>query len=291
MSTSTRTRDLRIQRSATTTARGPAKRWPRFVVVLVLALVWVFPLYWMVVTALSSRADLVAGRVSLLPNSIDLGGFRRALTEFPVLQWLQNSFAIAVVAVVITIVVDVTAGYVLAKHRFPGRSVVFFLILATLMIPIQTLLIPQFDLVNDLGWINSYWAVIVPRSAEAFGVFLARQYFLSLPDELLEAAQLDGAGQFRTLWSIVLPLSRPLIAVLLVMTFMYRWNEFAWPLVALRDPDLYTLPVGLSFLQGQYTTDYPALMAGALVSILPVLVLFGIAQRQFVAGISRSGLK
>ena len=291
MSTSTRTHDLRVQRSATTTARGPVKRWPRFVVVLVLALVWVFPLYWMVVTALSSRADLVAGRVSLFPNSVDLGGFRRALTDFPVLQWLQNSFAIAVVAVVITIVVDVTAGYVLAKHRFPGRSVVFFLILATLMIPIQTLLIPQFDLVNDLGWINSYWAVIVPRSAEAFGVFLARQYFLSLPDELLEAAQLDGAGQFRTLWSIVLPLSRPLIAVLLVMTFMYRWNEFAWPLVALRDPDLYTLPVGLSFLQGQYTTDYPALMAGALVSILPVLVLFGVAQRQFVAGISRSGLK
>jgi alpha-1,4-digalacturonate transport system permease protein len=291
VSTSTRTHDLRVQRSATTAARGPAKRWPRFVVVLVLALVWVFPLYWMVVTALSSRADLVAGRVSLLPHAVDLGGFRRALTEFPVLQWLQNSFAIAVVAVVITIVVDVTAGYVLAKHRFPGRSVVFFLILATLMIPIQTLLIPQFDLVNDLGWINSYWAVIVPRSAEAFGVFLARQYFLSLPDELLEAAQLDGAGQFRTLWSIVLPLSRPLIAVLLVMTFMYRWNEFAWPLVALRDPDLYTLPVGLSFLQGQYTTDYPALMAGALVSILPVLVLFGVAQRQFVAGISRSGLK
>jgi multiple sugar transport system permease protein/alpha-1,4-digalacturonate transport system permease protein len=260
-------------------------------VVLVLALVWLFPLYWMVVTALSSRADLVAGRVTLLPTAIDLGGFRRALTDFPVLQWLSNSFAIAVVAVAITIVVDVTAGYVLAKHRFPGRSVVFFLIIATLMIPIQTLLIPQFDLVNDLGWINSYWAVIVPRSAEAFGVFLARQYFLSLPDELLEAAQLDGAGQLRTLWSVVLPLSRPLIAVLLVMTFMYRWNEFAWPLVALRDPALYTLPVGLSFLQGQYTTDYPALMAGALVSVLPVLVLFGIAQRQFVAGISRSGLK
>jgi alpha-1,4-digalacturonate transport system permease protein len=268
-----------------------AKRWPRFVVVLVLALVWVFPLYWMLVTALSSRADLVAGRVSLLPGTLDLGGFRRALTEFPVLQWVSNSFAIAVVAVAITIVVDVTAGYVLAKHRFPGRSVVFFCVIATLMIPIQTLLIPQFDLVNDLGWINSYWAVIVPRSAEAFGVFLARQYFLSLPDELLEAAQLDGAGQLRTLWSIVLPLSRPLVAVLLVMTFMYRWNEFAWPLVALRDPDLYTLPVGLSFLQGQYTTDYPALMAGAIVSVLPVLVLFGIAQRQFVAGISRSGLK
>jgi alpha-1,4-digalacturonate transport system permease protein len=262
VSTATRVRPSRVRTTTRDRTGGGRSRWARFVVVLVLALVWVFPLYWMVVTALSSRADLVAGRVSLLPNAVDLGGFRRALTDFPVLQWLSNSFAIAVVAVAITIVVDVTAGYVLAKHRFPGRSVVFFLIIATLMIPIQTLLIPQFDLVNDLGWINSYWAVIVPRSAEAFGVFLARQYFLSLPDELLEAAQLDGAGQLRTLWSIVLPLSRPLVAVLLVMTFMYRWNEFAWPLVALRDPALYTLPVGLSFLQGQYTTDYPALMAG-----------------------------
>nr|WP_179756851.1 carbohydrate ABC transporter permease [Kineococcus aurantiacus] len=245
----------------------------------------------MLVTAVSPRDDLASGRVGVLPTSLDPGGFSRALTQFPVLQWAQNSLAIAVVAVAITVVVDVTAGYVLAKHRFPGRSVVFLLIVATLMIPVQVLLVPQFDLVNSLGWVNSYWAVIVPRSAEAFGVFLARQYFLSLPDELLEAAQLDGAGQLRTLWSVVLPLSRPLVAVLLVMTFTYRWNEFAWPLVALRDPDLYTLPVGLSFLQSQYTTDYPALMAGALVSILPVLVLFGLAQRQFVAGIARSGLK
>ncbi|WP_337061643.1 carbohydrate ABC transporter permease [Kineococcus sp. G2] len=266
-------------------------RWPRLVVVGALALVWVFPLYWMVVTALSARADLATGRVGLVPTSVDLGGFRRALVDLPVLQWVVNSAAIAVVAVVLTVVVDVLAGYVLAKHRFPGRTVVFFCIVATLMVPVQTLLVPQFDLVNDLGWINSYWAVIVPRSAEAFGVFLARQYFLSLPDELLEAAQLDGAGQLRALWSVVLPLARPLVAVLVVMTFMWRWNEFAWPLVALRAPELYTLPVGLSFLQSQYTTDYPALMAGALVSALPVLVLFALAQRQFVAGLARSGLR
>jgi len=197
----------------------------------------------------------------------------------------------ATTAIAITVVVDVVAGYVLAKHRFPGRTVVFLLVVATLMIPVQVLLVPQFELVNDLGWINSYWAVIVPRSAEAFGVFLARQYFLSLPDELLEAASLDGAGQLRTIWSVVLPLSRPLVAVLLVMTFMFRWNEFAWPLVALRDPDLYTLPVGLAFLQGQFSTDYPVLMASAMLSALPVLALFAVAQRQFVAGLARSGLK
>ncbi len=122
-------------------------------------------------------------------------------------------------------------------------------------------------------------------------MFLTRQYLLSVPDEMLEAARLDGAGELRILWSVVLPLCRPLIAVLVVVTFMYRWNEFAWPLTALRDPDLYTLPVGLAFLQGQYATDYPTLMSGALLSSLPVLLLFVVAQRSFVTGLARTGLK
>lgn len=270
--------------------RRPWSPW-RLAAVVVLAAVWTFPLYWMAVTALTPRADVVGGRQPLLPLRPSLEGVSRALGDFPVLTWLGNSVAIAVVAVVLTVTVDLLAGFVLAKHRFPGRALVALVIVATLMIPVQVLLIPQFDLVARLGWIDSYWAVIIPRSAEAFGVFLARQYFLSIPTELLEAAALDGAGQLRTLWSVVLPLSRPLVGVLVVMTFMYRWNEFAWPLVALRDPALYTLPVGLAFLQGQYSTDYPALMAAALLSALPVLLLFGVAQRWFVAGLARTGLK
>ncbi len=159
------------------------------------------------------------------------------------------------------------------------------------MIPAEVVLIPQFDLVASIGWVNSFWAVIIPRAAEAFGVFLTRQFLLTVPDEMIEAARLDGAGELRILWSVVLPLCRPLIAVLVVVTFMYRWNEFAWPLTALRDPDLYTLPVGLAFLQGQYATDYPTLMSGALLSSLPVLLLFVVAQRSFVTGLARSGLK
>lgn len=263
----------------------------RTAVVGLVALVWLFPLYWMLVTAFSSREDVVSSAVGLVPTRATTDGFRSAVTDFPTTTWLTNSTLIAVIAVVLTVAVDVVAGFVLAKHRFPGRAVVFLLIVATLMIPIQVLLVPQFELVAALGWVNSYWAVIIPRSAEAFGVFLARQYFLSLPDELLEASSLDGAGQLRTLWSVVLPLSRPLVAVLVVMTFMYRWNEFAWPLVALRDPALYTLPVGLAFLQGQYSTDYPTLMAAAFLSAVPVLALFVMAQRHFVAGLARSGLK
>ncbi|KUG51081.1 hypothetical protein AVL62_12575 [Serinicoccus chungangensis] len=265
------------------------RRW-RFVALLLISLVWLFPLVWMTLTALSPPGSLVGGGLPRL-GELGLTTVREALATYPVTTWAVNSLAIAVVAVVLTVVVDLLAGYVLAKRRFPGRAVVLMAIVATLMIPVQVLLIPQFELVAQLGWVNSYWAVIVPRSAEAFGIFLARQYLMSIPDELLEAARLDGANQWQVFTRVILPLARPLVAVLVVMTFMYRWNEFAWPLVALRDPDLYTLPVGLAFLQGQYATDYPTLMAGALLSMLPILLLFVVAQRFFVAGLARSGLK
>ena len=281
MSTTTATPTERRERTG--------RRW-RFAALLLISLVWLFPLVWMTLTALSPPGSLVGGG---LPRLGDLGltTVREAVATYPVTTWAVNSLAIAVVAVVLTVVVDLLAGYVLAKRRFPGRAVVLMAIVGTLMIPVQVLLIPQFELVAQLGWVNSYWAVIVPRSAEAFGIFLARQYLMSIPDELLEAARLDGANQWQVFTRVILPLARPLVAVLVVMTFMYRWNEFAWPLVALRDPDLYTLPVGLAFLQGQYATDYPTLMAGALLSMLPILLLFVVAQRFFVAGLARSGLK
>jgi alpha-1,4-digalacturonate transport system permease protein len=262
----------------------------RVAALLVLGAVWVFPLVWMAMTALSTRADVAAGGLPSLAR-LSTETLTTTLASFPISRWAVNSVAIAVVAVALTVVVDLLAGYVLAKHRFRGRALVLLVVVATLMVPVQVLLLPQFELVAQLGWVNSYWAVIVPRSAEAFGVFLARQYLLAIPDELLEAAALDGAGRWRTFTSIVLPLAKPLIGVLVVLTFMYRWNEFAWPLVALRDPDLYTLPVGLAFLQGQYGTDYPTLMGAALLSALPVLALFVVAQRWFVAGLARSGLK
>ena len=281
MSTTTATPTERRERTG--------RRW-RFAALLLISLVWLFPLVWMTLTALSPPGSLVGGGLPQL-GELGLTTVREAVATYPVTTWAVNSLAIAVVAVVLTVVVDLLAGYVLAKRRFPGRAVVLMAIVATLMIPVQVLLIPQFELVAQLGWVNSYWAVIVPRSAEAFGIFLARQYLMSIPDELLEAARLDGANQWQVFTRVILPLARPLVAVLVVMTFMYRWNEFAWPLVALRDPDLYTLPVGLAFLQGQYATDYPTLMAGALLSMLPILLLFVVAQRFFVAGLARSGLK
>jgi ABC-type glycerol-3-phosphate transport system permease component len=265
--------------------------WGRAALLGVVALLLAFPLYWLIATAVSPRGDLQGAELRLWPSALDWTNFSRPLEALPFGNWYVNSAAIAVVAVAITVVVNLLAGFVLAKLRFRGRNVIFLVLLATLMIPVQVVMIPQFRIVAELGWLNTYWAVIIPRAAEAFGVFLARQYFLGIPDDLVDAARLDGASTFRIFRSIVLPLSKPLIAVLVIFTFMYRWNELGWPLIVLRDVDLYTVPIGLAFLQGQYTTDYSALMSMALLSTLPMVLVFAVFQRYLVEGIATTGLK
>jgi alpha-1,4-digalacturonate transport system permease protein len=255
------------------------------------AVLTAFPLYWMLVTSLSTTADLKAGDYGLFPREIVLDGYRQVFEQLPFFQWFMNSVIIAVVAVTLTVAINVVCGYAFAKLRFPGRRLLFVLIVSTLIIPVQVLMVPQFEIVAELGWVDTYWGVIIPRSAEAFGIFFAYQFFKGIPDELIEAARLDGAGELTIVRRIVLPLSMPLVAVLVIFTFMWRWNEFAWPLIVLKDNDAYTLPVGLLFLQGQYTTDYPALMAGSLISVLPMLGIFVFFQRFFVEGVARSGLK
>jgi ABC-type glycerol-3-phosphate transport system permease component len=273
------------------TARVTRGRWRRFALLTAAALVVVFPIYWMLVTALSPQSDLVGPDLHLWPSRLEPGNVSRAWSSLPFADWYVNSLLIAGVSVALTVAINLLAGYVFAKYRFPGRNALFLLVVSTLMIPVQVIMVPQFRIVAELGWVDSYWAVIVPRAAEAFGVFLARQYMLSIPDEILEAAKIDGAGHLRTFVSVVLPLCRPLVAVLVIFTFMYRWNEFAWPLIVLKDSQLFTVPIGLAFLQGQYGTDYPALMGMALLSTLPVLAVFALFQKQFVEGAARSGLR
>ncbi len=272
--------------------RGP---WftVRVVVAVLVTLVMAFPLYWMVVTAFSTRADVYAPGLQLWPQRPTLDNFRTPLETFPIGQWFRNSLMISLLVTAITTVVNLLAGYAFAKMPFRGRTALFLLLLSTMMIPVQAIMVPQFDLIIDLGLYGSLWSVVLPTSATVFGIVLARQFFLAIPDELLEAARVDGAGTLRTFVRIVLPLSRPLIAVLVLLTFMAAWNDFAWPLIALfSSQDLFTLPVGLvTDLKGQYGTNYGALMAMSLLLILPMVVLFVAFQRYFVAGLARSGIR
>ena len=266
-------------------------RWTRFAVIAVVCAVMLFPLYCMFVVAFTPRAALFAEGARLWPETFTTANFTRLFTKFPVGTWFANSVMIASITTLLSVSANLLAGYALAKISFRGRTLIFLAVLSTLMIPAQAIMLPQFRTVVDLGLFGTFWAVILPSAATALGIFLARQFLLAIPDELLDAARIDGAGQLRVFWSIVLPLCRPLIAVMVLIAFMGQWNDFLWPLITLKDPQLYTLTVSLRFLQGQYDADYGGLMAGALLTSVPLVVMFVVLQRWFVQGLARTGIK
>lgn len=263
----------------------------RLLLALAISVVVLFPLYWMVTVAFSSRADLFGGDLKLWPSALTFENFRSVFDGFPVWTWFGNSLAISLSTAVLTTIVNLLAGYAFATMRFRGSTVLFLLALATLTLPVQVIMIALFQLVTDLSLYGTYWAVILPTSASALGLFLARQFMLGLPKDLLEAAALDGAGKLRIFVSVVLPISKPLVAVLFFMSLLQSWNDFAWPLIALKENRLFTLPVGLLYLQGQFGSDYGAIMAFALIDVVPMVLLFLGFQRFFVQGFARTGLR
>lgn len=255
------------------------------------ALIMVFPLYWMFATAIRPREELFSGEFRLLPSDLIWSNFSQAWGKLPFALFYLNSILIALIAVAATVFINLLAGYTFAKYEFPGRNILFLLLISTLMIPIQVIMVPEFLIVSALGWVNTYAGVIAPRAAEAFGIFMVRQFMVSIPDELIEAARLDGAGEFKIFWKVILPLSWPVVAVLTIFTFMWRWNDFAWPLVVLQDREAYTVPLGLNLMKGQFFTDWTGIMSMSLVSILPMLVVFIFFQRYFIQGIASTGIK
>ncbi len=265
----------------------------RVVLAIVITLIMFFPIYWMLVTAFSTREDLYAPGLHLVPQHFTLDNFATPFARFPVWQWFKNSAIITLLTTVITVVVNLLAGYAFAKVPFRGRNALFLILLSTMMIPVQAIMVPQFTLSIGLGLFGNIWSVILPESAAVFGIFLARQFFLAIPDELIEAARVDGAGQFKTFFAIVLPLCKPLVAVLVLLSFMNEWNALSWPLIALFSNEaLFTLPLGIvTDLKSQYTSDYGAIMAITLLAITPMVVLFLSFQRYFVQGLARTGIK
>jgi alpha-1,4-digalacturonate transport system permease protein len=279
--------------SATIT-RGLRARLAGFAVWIVLAagaLVMLFPIYWMFATAVRPRAEIFDAVVSLFPSSVSFDNFIAIWQRYPLVIWVGNSVVIAVFGVAITVFINLLCGYTFAKFRFFGRDLLFFAILGALMMPIQVILVPEFLIVSWLGLLNTHWGVILPRAAEAFGIFMVRQFMVSIPDDLLEAARLDGAGEFTIFLRIVVPLSKPVIAVLVIFTFMWRWNDFAWPLVVLTDQSMFTLPLGLNLLRGEVNPEWGNVMAMALLALLPTLAIFLIFQRLLIQGIASTGLK
>lgn len=262
-----------------------------FLLLCVLAVLFLLPFVWMLSTALKSPAEAVSGEIHIIPKTIMWSNFTHALNLAPFLGYVGNSLIVCTVAVVLTVFINCLAGFAFAKYTFKGRNFLFMMVLSTLMIPVQIIMVPNFLILKQLAWINTYAGLIVPRAAEAFGLFLSRQFMMGIPDELLEAARIDGAGEFAIFRKIILPNVKPLIAVLVIFTFMWRWNDLIWPLIVVSDESMYTVQLGLAMVKGEHYIDWTVLMCLTLLSIIPILIVFAIFQRYFVLGIVSTGMK
>jgi multiple sugar transport system permease protein len=259
-------------------------------VLIPVGLLMAAPLLWMLVTSLSTLAETRRFPPGL-PASLHWGNFTQAWTESPFARWLVNSTIVSVTCVISNVVLCSLAGYAFARLRFPGSKIAFIGILATLMVPFQVVMIPTLLIIKHLGLVDTLPALILPNLVTPFGIYLLRQFFLSLPVELEEAALIDGAGRLRILTSILLPLMGPPLSTVAVLTFLSVWNDFLWPLVVTSSPDTMTVQLGLATFQSAHFTNWPVLMAGTLMSQLPVLLLFVAGQRFFVSSIASTGIK
>jgi len=294
---------------------SPAKRRARarkrtgtiawYVGVILVSVVTVTPLIWTLATSLKPAGDILSDALALLPSQPTLDNYVQALTDVPFARYFVNSLVIGVGGAVANLFFGSLAGYALAKLRFRGRTAVFALFLSSLMVPSIVTMIPTFlvlrhmplvggnDLLGDggLGLLNTFWAVILPGAAGAFAIFFMKQFFETLPDELGEAARIDGAGEFRIFAQVYLPLAKAGLAVLGILSFQAGWNNFLWPLIVLNDPSMMTVQVGLASFVNNYETNYGPLMAGTVISSLPVLLIFLFAQRYIIEGVAHVGNK
>lgn len=265
-----------------------------WVALIVLAVIFIGPVILMILTSFKTRVESQTVPPTVLPREWTLRAYETLLFQdaaTPVLRWFANSMIAASAHALLVALVCAMAGYALARLQFPGRNVLFGIIISTLFVPGFIFLMPNFEMMSKLDWLDSFLALIVPGAAGAFGVFFMRQFFLSLPIELEESARIDGAGSWRTFFSIVLPNARAALVTLLVISFLANWNDFVWPLYVMFSTEMLTMPVGLSRLQGAYTIDYPVIMAGATVAAVPVLLLYVFVQRYIIQGVASSGVK
>lgn len=251
-------------------------------------LVTVLPFVWLLATALKGPNDAVFSLPpQLLPRHPTLGNFSKVWAQLPIWRFFLNSMFVAVVTVTMNVLVSALAAYPLAKMRFPGRNLIFYLLLATLIVPAELTYIPGYVLaVNVFKYYNTLWALVLPNLFSAFNIFLLRQAYKSVPNDLIDAAHIDGAHELRIWWSVLMPIVRPAVATAAVFTAVTSWNALLWPSLMLRSRELYTLPVGLLALRGMFTADFRLIAAGAIMVIIPMLVAFVFAQRYFVNGLA-----
>lgn len=255
------------------------------------ALVALLPMVWMVSASLMPTGEASNYPPHFFPTSITFSHYRELFTRLNLGRYLVNSAFIALVVTSISLIINSMAGYAFAKLRFSGRDRVFRILSLGLVLPVQVAMLPLFLLMKNLHLINTYWGVIIPGMASIFGIFLIRQYALSIPDDMLDAARIDGATEFRIYWSVVVPGILPILATLAIWTFLATWNDFMWPLIVLSDEAHYTLPVALANLSGEHVMDTELMMAGSVLTVIPVLAVFLFLQRYYIQGVMAGSVK
>jgi multiple sugar transport system permease protein len=262
-----------------------------FVVMCLLGLAVLFPFIWMVLTSLKPENEIVTFPPKLLPHTVTFDSYINVWQRIPFGRFFANSAIFAGGVTLVSLTLDSMAAFALSRLRLPGRNVIFVIVLVALMLPFQVTFIPLYVTVYQLGWLNTFAGLIVPRASNAFGIFMLRQFFMTLPRELDEAARVDGAGNWYIYSRIVLPLSVPALATLAIFHFMYNWNDYLWPLLITSSADMRTLPAGLALFMGQHVIEYSVLMAGATLALAPLVIAFMFVQQHFVRSIAMTGLK
>jgi len=265
----------------------------KYTLAVVIALIMIFPFYWMINTSFKTVQETRVYPPTFFPRDpVGLDNYDAVMTRISFFSYLKNSVLVSTAITFGALLTSSLAGYIFAKFQFRGRSTVFFMIVATMMVPFHVVLIPVFLIVRELGIFNSLWALIIPGLVTPWGIFLMRQYMLNLSSEMLDAARVDGASELGIFWRIVLPVSRPGLAAVGIFIFMYHWNDFLWPMVVLKDEPLRTLPLGLAvFSEGFGITRWNIVMAAAVMAVLPIFVVFAFAQRHFIEGITLGSTK
>ncbi|MDQ0253338.1 multiple sugar transport system permease protein [Evansella vedderi] len=254
------------------------------------SVIMIFPFVWMVSTSLKTALDVYT--LSIFPENPTFGNYLRIFQDTLFGKWFINSIIIAVVTTLSVAFFDTLVGYIIAKFKFIGKTIIFIAILSTLMVPTEMLIIPWYLMSSQFGWVDNYWGLLFPGLMTGFGVFLMKQFMEGIPDDLLDAARVDGLGEFKIFWKIAIPQVWPAISALCIFTFLSNWNAFLWPLIVLESAEIFTLPVGLSFFaSGEFESQWELIMAGATITALPLILVFFLLQRHIIKGITLTGLK
>ncbi len=262
-----------------------------YVSVIIFGILILMPFAYMISTSLKTRGEVFTTPVQWIPSTLKWNNFSDALNEYPIARYFLNSMFVSTSVTLLNLVTCSLAGYGFAKFTYPGRNIVFGIVLATMMIPLSSMIIPLFLVVKSFGWIDTYYGLIIPAGTSAFGIFLMRQHMMSIPDDLLDAARLDGTSEPRIFLTMVLPMSKTALSSLAIFIFMWNWDSVLWPLLVATGDRYRTLPLGVALFESSYGTNYPQLMAVALLAMLPVLIVFLVLQRNFVEAMTMSSVK